>query len=72
MSSELIIRVLLNKKTLDSQIFCQSTAHEPQPGNPYGSLLYTKSTYEEALELAEKLVRVHNISEPERPARLEF
>lgn len=72
MTSELVIRVLLNKKTLCGEIFGQSTAHEPLSGRPHGALLYTLPTHREAVELAEKLVRDHNICEPSRPARLEL
>lgn len=72
MTSELIVRVLLNKQTFCGEIFGQSTAHEPLSDRPHGSLLYTLPTYREAVELAEKLVRDHNICEPTRPARLEL
>ena len=72
MTSELVIRVLLNKKTLCGEIFGQSTAHEPLSGRPHGALLYTLPTHREAVELAEKLVHAHNICAPSRPARLEL
>lgn len=72
MTGELIIRVLPNTQTLCTEIFGQSTAHEPLSDRPHGSLLYTLPTYREAVELAERLIRNHNICEPGRPARLEL
>ena len=59
---DLVIKVLVNKATNEVEVYGRYTGLELVEGKPYGSLLYTVDTYEEALEFAERMVELHNVT----------
>lgn len=59
---DLVIKILVNKETNKVEVYGRYTGLELVEGKPYGSHLYTVDTYDEALEFAERMVELHNVT----------